>query len=148
MKHSISILLIWTGLSIISGQDNSIDSTEAYSPFLQTKGYVIVESDSANTPIFINGVYIGKTPIKEPVPIENGIHEISYLPPNFEIPSIKDRLPEAVKRVYIPANDTITVSLIYDIHRSEFKRIRQEQTVTYISGFTITCMILYLLWMI
>ncbi len=111
-------------------------------------GYVLPESDSTGTPIFIDGVYIGKTPITQPIPIENGIHEISYLPPNFEIPSIKDRLPEAVKRVYIPANDTVNVVLIYDIHRAEFKRIRQEQVVTYITGFSITCVVLYLMWMI
>ncbi len=130
------------------GQDNSSETVELNQQSYQQIGYILPESDSLNTPIFINGVYIGKTPIKEPIPIDNGIHEISYLPANFEIPSIKDRLPEAVKRVYVPANDTITVSLIYDIHQSEFQQIRQEQIVTYITGFLITSLVLYLLWML
>jgi len=149
MKRLFSIFILSVLCTLLSGQNTNpeagVDTTWS---FHQQIGYILPKSDSLNTPIFINGVYIGKTPIKEPIPIENGIHEVSYLPPNFEIPSIKVRLPEAVKRVYIPANDTITVSLIYDIHRGEFKRIRQEQIVTYSVGFTITCLILYLMWMI
>jgi len=109
-------------------------------------GYVIITSDSLGTPLYVDQVFVGNAPLKQPVPVINGIHEISYLPPEINEPYIKQKLPEAIKRVYVPAGDTITVRLLYDSQTEEIRIIRKERTISGYVGTILIGMLLMLLW--
>jgi hypothetical protein len=111
-------------------------------------GYLKLISDSLGTPLYVDQVFVGKTPFLQPVPVLPGIHEVSYLPPEIDSPYIKKRLPDAVKRVYVPANDTVTVRFFYDPQTEEIRYLRREKTISGTVGFSLILMIVLLLWRI
>ncbi len=109
-------------------------------------GYLNIISDSLGTPLYVDRIFVGNAPLKQPVPVINGIHEISYLPPEINKPYLKQKLPEAIKRVYVPEGDTVTVRLLYDSQTEEIRIIRKEKTIGGYVGTILIGMLLMLLW--
>ena len=54
--------------------------------FDEPYGYVSIESDSINIPIYIDGDLIGHTPIQKPVPLIIGSHYIDIKPISISNP--------------------------------------------------------------
>ena len=96
-------LVIWITIffcSTIFSQENN-DMNEF--------GFLDIKTDSMNVPFFVDGYFVGTHPLKGPVPVLPGFHEVSYIPPNIQHEKIKDNLSEGIKRVYVAINDTLEV---------------------------------------
>ena len=44
---------------------------------LEEYGFISIKTDSMNVPFFIDGFYVGNHPLKAPVPVLPGFHEVS-----------------------------------------------------------------------
>ena len=137
-----TILLIVTlalNIQILKSQDNKD---------IQNFGFINIQTDSLDVPFFIDGYYIGNHPLKGPVPVLPGFHEVSYIPPNIQDETIKDNLSEGIKRVYVAENDTLEVFLFYDHYLTQVEVLQQEKRIQNYIGFSLFGVLLYVLLMI
>jgi len=44
-------------------------------------GFLDIKADSMGVPLFLDGIFIGETPLVNPIPVLPGFHEGSYLHP-------------------------------------------------------------------
>ena len=98
-------------------------------------------------PLFLDGVFIGETPMVDPIPVLPGFHEVSYLPPE-ETERVKDHVmySDAVKRIYVPPGGVKQVFLYYQNQYSYLKAARiQAKVVSYV-GFAFIIIFLQLIW--
>lgn len=121
-----------------SGSDsvNVIDET----------GYIRPTCDSLGIALFVDGVMIGYSPIRHPVPVLAGFHEIGYAPPEIRDEYVKARLHYAIKKVYVPIGDTVDVALSFDHEYTQFKTVRTEHKISQYIGIMMTIAAIYLLW--
>lgn len=121
-----------------SGSDsvNVIDET----------GYIRPTCDSLGIALFVDGVMIGYSPIRHPVPVLAGFHEIGYAPPEIRDEYVKARLHHAIKKVYVPIGDTVDVALSFDHEYTQFKTVRTEHKISQYIGIMMTIAAIYLLW--
>ena len=137
MEKIILILLVnILSFDKIYAQDNN-DLTEY--------GFIDIKTDSMDVPFFVDGYYVGNHPLKDPVPVIPGFHEVSYIPPDIQDEKIKDNLSEGIKRIYVAANDTLEVFLYYDHYLSQIETLNEEFKVQKYVGFTLFGMLIYLL---
>ena len=137
-----TILLIVTlalNIQILKSQDNKD---------IQNFGFINIQTDSLDVPFFIDGYYVGNHPLKGPVPVLPGFHEVSYIPPNIQDETIKDNLTEGLKRVYVAENDTLEVFLFYDHYLTQVEVLQQEKRIQNYIGFSLFGVLLYVLLMI
>ena len=137
-----TILLIVTlalNIQILKSQDNKD---------IQNFGFINIQTDSLDVPFFIDGYYVGNHPLKGPVPVLPGFHEVSYIPPNIQDETIKDNLSEGIKRVYVAENDTLEVFLFYDHYLTQVEILQQEKRIQDYIGFSLFGVLLYVLLMI
>jgi len=112
---------------------------------LNEYGFIDIKTDSMDVPFFVDGYYVGNHPLKDPVPVIPGFHEVSYIPPDIQDEKIKDNLSEGIKRIYVAANDTLEVFLYYDHYLSQIETLNEEFKVQKYVGFTLFGMLIYLL---
>jgi len=137
MERSImNILVILFSFSPLIAQDN--EDLEQY-------GFIEIKTDSMDVPFFIDGYYVGNHPLKEPVPVLPGFHEVSYIPPDIQDEKVRDNLSEGIKRVYVAANDTLKVFLFYDHYLSQVESLHKEIEIQNYVGFSLFGILLYLL---
>ena len=122
----------------------SSDSTE----FIDETGYIYLTCDSLGIPLFVDGIQVGVSPLRHPVPVLAGFHEIGYAPPEIRNEYVKSRLHQAIKKVYVPIGDTVNVALSFDHEYSQFKAIRTENKITQYIGMMMAFTALYLYWRI
>ena len=137
-----TILLIVTlalNIQILKSQDNKD---------IQNFGFINIQTDSLDVPFFIDGYYVGNHPLKGPVPVLPGFHEVSYIPPNIQDETIKDNLSEGITRVYVAENDTLEVFLFYDHYLTQVEVLQQEKRIQNYIGFSLFGVLLYVLLMI
>ena len=137
-----TILLIVTlalNIQILKSQDNKD---------IQNFGFINIQTDSLDVPFFIDGYYVGNHPLKGPVPVLPGFHEVSYIPPKIQDETIKDNLSEGIKRVYVAENDTLEVFLFYDHYLTQVEVLQQEKRIQNYIGFSLFGVLLYVLLMI
>lgn len=137
-----TILLIVTlalNIQILKSQDNKD---------IQNFGFINIQTDSLDVPFFIDGYYVGNHPLKGPVPVLPGFHEVSYIPPNIQDETIKDNLSEGIKRVYVAENDTLEVFLFYDHYLTQVEVLQTEKRIQNYIGFSLFGVLLYVLLMI
>ena len=137
-----TILLIVTlalNIQILKSQDNKD---------IQNFGFINIQTDSLDVPFFIDGYYVGNHPLKGPVPVLPGFHEVSYIPPNIQDETIKDNLSEGIKRVYVAENDTLEVFLFYDHYLTQVEVLQQEKRIQNYIGFSLFGVLLYVLLLI
>ena len=46
-------------------------------------GFVDLKTDSMEVPFYIDGVFVGKHPLNNPIPVLPGFHLVSYLHPDL-----------------------------------------------------------------
>ena len=111
-------------------------------------GFIFPTCDSLGIPLFIDGIQVGVSPLRYPVPVLAGFHEIGYAPPQITNEDVKSRLHYAIKRVYVPIGDTVRVALYFDHEYTQFKALRTEHKIAQYIGMMMTFSALYLLWQI
>ena len=111
-------------------------------------GFVDLKTDSMEVPFYIDGVFVGKHPLNNPIPVLPGFHLVSYLPPDLTKKYIEENLTDAYKRVYVSPNDTLEVFLFYDHYISETETLDRQHTVRRMTAVSIIIMIVFLLFQI
>ena len=77
--------------------------------------------DTDGIPIFLNGLQVGASPIKEPVQVAPGWHQVSYFPPNMLLSNqsisqnrkMKDIIQLARQDILVEKGKTVRVVLSY-----------------------------------
>ena len=108
-------------------------------------GFIDIKTDSMNVPFFIDGFYVGNHPLKAPVPVLPGFHEVSYIPPDIQDETIRDNLTDGIKRVYVAKNDTLEVFLFYDHYLSQVESLQEEMKMQNYVGFSLFGVLIYVL---
>ena len=135
-KTILLIITLLFNLQILKCQDNND---------IQKFGFINIQTDSLDVPFFIDGFYIGNHPLKGPVPVLPGFHEVSYIPPNIQDETVKNNLSDGIKRVYVAQNDTLEVFLYYDHYLSQIETLEQEIKVQSIAGFSLFGILIFVL---
>ena len=135
-------LIIWITISfcstIFSQENNDMNKF----------GFLDIKTDSMNVPFFVDGYFVGTHPLKAPVPVLPGFHEVSYIPPNIQHEKIKDNLSEGIKRVYVAINDTLEVFLFYDHYLSQIDELENEFRLQNIVGASLVGVLLFVIFSI
>ena len=138
MERTIIIILVMVfSFNLMLAQDND-EELEAY-------GFIEIKTDSMNVPFFIDGYYVGNHPLKDPIPVLPGFHEVSYIPPDIQDEKVKDTLTEGIKRVYVAENDTLKVFLFYDHYLSQVETLHEELKIQNYVGLSLFGVLVYLL---
>ena len=135
-------LIIWITISFCS----TIFSQESND--MNKFGFLDIKTDSMNVPFFVDGYFVGTHPLKAPVPVLPGFHEVSYIPPNIQHEKIKDNLSEGIKRVYVAINDTLEVFLFYDHYLSQIDELETEFRLQNIVGASLVGVLLFVIFSI
>ena len=135
-------LIIWITISFCS----TIFSQEIND--INKFGFLEIKTDSMNVPFFVDGYFVGTHPLKAPVPVLPGFHEVSYIPPNIQHEKIKDNLSEGIKRVYVAINDTLEVFLFYDHYLSQIDELETEFRLQNIVGASLVGVLLFVIFSI
>ena len=135
-------LIIWITISfcstIFSQENNDMNKF----------GFLDIKTDSMNVPFFVDGYFVGTHPLKAPVPVLPGFHEVSYIPPNIQHEKIKDNLSEGIKRVYVAKDDTLEVFLFYDHYLSQIDELETEFKIQGIVGASLVGVLLFVIFSI
>ena len=132
----ISILLLITGLQAQDKDD------------LEEFGFINIKTDSMDVPFFVDGFYVGNHPLKVPVPVLPGYHEVSYIPPDIQHEKVRDNLTEGIKRVYVAKNDTLAVFLFYDHYLVQGETLHKEIQIQNYVGLTLALILVYIIFSI
>jgi len=132
----ISILLLITGLQAQDKDD------------LEEFGFIDIKTDSMDVPFFVDGFYVGNHPLKVPVPVLPGYHEVSYIPPDIQHEKVRDNLTEGIKRVYVAKNDTLEVFLFYDHYLTQVETLHKEIQIQNYVGLTLALVLVYIIFSI
>ena len=132
----ISILLLIIGLQAQERGD------------LEEFGFIDIKTDSMDVPFFVDGFYVGNHPLKVPVPVLPGYHEVSYIPPDIQHEKVRDNLTEGIKRVYVAKNDTLEVFLFYDHYLTQVETLHKEIQIQNYVGLTLALVLVYIIFSI
>jgi hypothetical protein len=77
--------------------------------------------DTDGIPIFLNGIQVGVSPIKEPIQVAPGWHQVSYFPPNMLLNTrsisqnkkMKDMIQLARQDILVEESKTVRTVLSY-----------------------------------
>ena len=135
-------LVIWITIyfcsSVFSQENNDMNKF----------GFLDIKTDSMDVPFFVDGYFVGTHPLKGPVPVLPGFHEVSYIPSNIQHEKIKDNLSEGIKRVYVAINDTLEVFLFYDHYLSQIDELETEFRLQNIVGASLVGVLLFVIFSI
>lgn len=142
--HFVKLCLIYVSISFVYTQQ--VDTVS--SGFAVYTGFLDIKADSLGVPLFIDGVFIGETPIVDPIPVLPGFHEVSYLPPE-ETERVRDHImfSDAVKRIYVPPGAVKQVFLYYQNQYSYLKAARAQARVVRYVGIAFIIFFMELIWL-
>jgi len=111
-------------------------------------GFLDIKADSMGVPLFLNGIFIGETPLVDPIPVLPGFHEVSYLPPE-ETERVRNHVmfSDAVKRIYVPPGAVKQVFLYYQNQYSYLKAARVQAKVVRYVGIAFIIFFMELIWL-
>ena len=55
-------------------------------------GFLAIATDSMDVPFYIDGVFVGQHPLKEPIAVISGFHEVGYIPPEIQSKKINEHI--------------------------------------------------------
>ena len=114
-------------------------------PDLETYGFIDIKTDSMDVAFFIDGIFVGTHPLKEPIPVISGFHEVGYIPPEIQSKKVREDLSDGLKRVYVAPRDTLEVFLYYDHYLSQIKTLEKEYKLQSLMGFALFGILIFLL---
>ena len=137
MERSLIIIIsiLFCSNQIIAQENGEIDEF----------GFIDIKTDSMNVPFFVDGFYVGNHPLKAPIPVLPGFHEVSYIPPDIQDETVRDNLTDGIKRVYVAKNDTLEVFLFYDHYLSQVENLQEEMKMQNYVGFSLFGVLIYVL---
>ena len=111
-------------------------------------GFLDIKADSMGVPLFLNGIFIGETPLVDPIPVLTGFHEVSYLPPE-ETERVRNHVmfSDAVKRIYVPPGAVKQVFLYYQNQYSYLRAARVQARVVRYVGIAFIIFFMELIWL-
>ena len=111
-------------------------------------GFLDIKADSMGVPLFLNGIFIGETPLVDPIPVLPGFHEVSYLPPE-ETERVRNHVmfSDAVKRIYVPPGAVKQVFLYYQNQYSYLRAARIQAKVVRYVGIAFIIFFMELIWL-
>ena len=111
-------------------------------------GFIEIKADSMGVPLFLDGIFIGETPLVNPIPVLPGFHEVSYLPPE-ETERVRDHVmfSDAVKRIYVPPGAVKQVFLYYQNQYSYLRAARVEARVVRYVGIAFIIFFMEMIWL-
>ena len=111
-------------------------------------GFLDIKADSMGVPLFLDGIFIGETPLVNPIPVLPGFHEVSYLPPE-ETDRVKNHVmfSDAVKRIYVPPGAVKQVFLYYQNQYSYLRAARIQARVVRYVGIAFIIFFNLLIWL-
>jgi len=111
-------------------------------------GFLDIKADSMGVPLFLDGIFIGETPLVNPIPVLPGFHEVSYLPPE-ETERVRGHVmfSDAVKRIYVPPGAVKQVFLYYQNQYSYLRAARLQATVVRYVGIFFIIFFMELIWL-
>ena len=111
-------------------------------------GFLDIKADSMGVPLFLNGIFIGETPLVDPIPVLPGFHEVSYLPPEeTERVSNHVMFSDALKRIYVPPGAVKQVFLYYQNQYSYLRAARVQARVVRYVGIAFIIFFMELIWL-
>ena len=111
-------------------------------------GFLDIKADSMGVPLFLNGIFIGETPLLDPIPVLPGFHEVSYLPPE-ETERVRNHVmfSDAVKSIYVPPGAVKQVFLYYQNQYSYLRAARVQARVVRYVGIAFIIFFMELIWL-
>ena len=111
-------------------------------------GFLDIKADSMGVPLFLDGIFIGETPLVNPIPVLPGFHEVSYLPPE-ETERVRGHVmfSDAVKRIYVPPGAVKQVFLYYQNQYSYLRAARIQARVVRYVGIAFIIFFMELIWL-
>ena len=111
--------------------------------------------DTDGIPIFIDGIQIGVSPIKNPVQVAPGWHQISYFPPQLSIDSgsikqnkiMRDMINLARQDILVEKGSTVRAVLSYRTVESQALEYQKKISSSRWVGFGMTFLIVsFMIW--
>ena len=145
MRNFIFILLF----SFISGQ--VIEWKEKPEPVTALQ----IFCDMDGIPIFVDGIQIGISPIKDPVQVAPGWHQVSYFPPQLSINSgsvkqnriMRDMISLARQDILVEEGSTVKAILSYRTIESQALEYEQRISSKRWIGFSMILLIItFMIW--
>jgi len=116
--------------------------------FDESYGFVSIESDSINIPIYIDGDLIGHTPIKKPIPLIVGNHYIDIKPLSISRPFIQEGQTDGSKSIYIFKNDTVNIIINPFAFQMRSKKMIKERIYARYIGAALALLMILQLWIV
>ena len=116
--------------------------------FETNPGYIVVSSDTAAVPVYVDGTLIGHTPIKNPIPVLQGPHTVSHHPPSIKDPFLQYGLIEEMKQVYVFSEDTVRVYLNTTVLNEELRKAKLDYRYTNYIGMGLIFILIWQLFII
>ena len=135
-KYILIILFIFSSLFAQKSKD------------MKKFGFIDLKTDSMNVPFYVDGIFVGKNPLKSPIPVLPGFHLVSYLPPELTKRYVEEDLSDAYKRVYVSPNDTLEVFLFYDDYVRETDTLDAQYMVKRLTAVSLVLMAIFLVFQI
>ena len=111
--------------------------------------------DTEGIPIFVDGIQIGISPIKDPVQVAPGWHQISYFPPQLLINSgsvkqdriMRDMINLARQDILVEEGSTVRAVLSYRTIESQALEYEQKISSKRWIGFSMILLIItFMIW--
>ena len=111
--------------------------------------------DTEGIPIFVDGIQIGISPIKDPVQVAPGWHQISYFPPQLSIKSgsvkqdriMRDMINLARQDILVEEGSTVRAVLSYRTIESQALEYEQKISSKRWIGFSMILLIItFMIW--
>ena len=116
--------------------------------FDEPYGFVSIESDSINIPIYIDGDLIGHTPIKKAIPLIVGNHYIDIKPLSISRPFIQGAQTDESKNIYIFKNDTVSIVINPFAFEMRSKKMIKERIYSLYIGAWLGLLMVWQLWIV
>ncbi len=111
-------------------------------------GYILISTDTIGVPIYIGHILVGQSPLKGPIPVMEGLHQVSFIHPKIQKEYQELGFDDIVRQIYVVAGDTVNVFLYEGRHYEQIAFIRKEKKLSNAIGLSLSGMALYLLWVL
>ena len=135
-KYILIILFIFSSLFAQKSKD------------MEKFGFIDLKTDSMNVPFYVDGIFVGKSPLRSTIPVLPGFHLVSYLPPELTKRYVEEDLSDAYKRIYVSPNDSLEVFLFYDDYVRETDTLDAQYMVKRLTAVSLVLMAIFLVFQI
>ena len=145
MRFSLLALLFF---AFASGQTMKCDNRARYTAMK-------ISCDTDSVPIYLDGYYVGKTPITQALTVTPGWHKVSIFPPDDGIPeqsvpsnkTLKDIIRLGQQDVMIEEGNVELVVMSYRAIDAEIEEYqRQTQSGTWVRASMIFALLFIIIW--